>query len=274
MTPRKIGDWKKLPELSGFCDLTSPPKEIYYLGKWNPEIFANTVAVVGSRRMTEYGRRVVEKIVTQLVFEKRTVVSGFMYGVDQYAHQVCIEQSGKTLAVLGWGIDWPLEGFDKKLAEEIINSQGILLSEWKSQRPTLWTFPQRNRIITALSKEVIVVEAAEKSGSLITARLAIKLKRKLWAVPGPIISRTSAGTNFLIAKGLASPWLGETDIKEKSLHTTDPILSLLESESLTASEIARKLTNPVSEIGANLSILLLKGLVSERGGKYYLTYAN
>lgn len=274
MTPKKIDNWEKRPELCGLKDLSSPPKEIYYQEEWYPEIFADCVAVVGSRRMTEYGRRVVEKIVTKLVFEKKTVVSGFMYGVDQYAHEVCLEQSGKTIAVLGWGIDWPLEGYDQKLAEKIISCGGILLSEWKSQRPALWTFPQRNRIITALSKEVIVVEAAEKSGSLITARLAIKLKRKLWAVPGPITSRTSTGTNYLIAKGLASPWLGNADIKEKSLLTRDPILSLLENESLTADEIARKLASPVANIGAKLSILLLKGLISERSGKYYLTYAN
>lgn len=274
MTPKKIDHWEKLSELSSLNDLSSPPKEIYYQGEWHSEIFADCVAVVGSRRMTEYGRRVVEKIVTKLVFEKKTVVSGFMYGVDQYAHEVCLKQGGKTIAVLGWGIDWPLEDFDKKLAQNIINCGGILLSEWKSQRPALWTFPQRNRIITALSKEVIVVEAAEKSGSLITARLAIKLKRKLWAVPGPITSRTSTGTNFLIAKGLASPWLENTDIKEKYLQQEDPILSLLENESLTTDEIARKLASPVANIGAKLSILLLKGLISERSGKYYLTYAN
>lgn len=274
MNAKKISDWKKLSELKGLHDLSNPPKEIYYIGTWGPEIFKDCTAVVGSRKMTDYGSRAVEKIVTKLVFERKTVVSGFMYGVDQYAHQVCLEQGGKTVSVLGWGVDWPLAGYDKQLAEKIIASGGLLLSEWKSQRPTLWTFPARNRIIAALSKDVIIVEAAEKSGSLITARLAIKLKRKLWAVPGPITSRTSVGTNSLIANKQACLWIGETLSKKKIGGFDDPVLSLLENESLAADEIARKLDKSVSEIGAKLSLLLLDGSISERGGKYFLRDAD
>lgn len=250
-------------------DLSSPPKEIFYQGKLDLKIFENCVAVVGSRRMTEYGRRVIEKLVPQLVFEKKTVVSGFMYGTDQYAHQTTINNGGKTIAVLGWGINKKMEDYDKKLAEEIISSGGLLISEWEEQEGALWTFPARNRIVAALSDEVFVIEAAAKSGSLITAGMAAKLKRKIWAVPGPITSKTSVGTNNLIAIGQAKMWTGAASAKA-SASQASPILNILENEALTADELARKLNKSIIEIGTELSMLLLNGSVFERSGKYYL----
>src|SRR3989344_2725155 len=128
---QRIDKWQKLSELSRLKDLQDPPKELFYTGKWNKDLFQNCVAFCGSRGMTKYGRRVIEKIVPQLVFEKKTIISGFMYGVDQYAHQVCIENGGKTIAVLGWGIKRELDGGDKKLAERIIDSGGLIISEWE-----------------------------------------------------------------------------------------------------------------------------------------------
>lgn len=219
--------------------------------------------------MTEYGRRAIEKIVPQLVFEKKTIVSGFMYGVDQYAHEQTIANGGKTITVLGWGINYPLEGMDKKLAENIIDAGGLLLSEWEEQQPTLWTFPVRNRIVAALCEEVIVVEAAQKSGSLITARIASELKRQLWAVPGPITSRTSAGTNALIASGRAKMWLGISE--QLSVQFDDPMLQIISCEPLSASELARKLGKSVADVGAQLSMLAVTGQVVEQGGKYYVS---
>ena len=219
--------------------------------------------------MTDYGRRVIEKIVPRFVFEKKTLVSGFMYGVDQYAHQVCIENGGKTIAVLGWGIKRELEGTDRKLAQSIVSSGGLLLSEWENQQATLWTFPVRNRIVAALCEDVIVVEAAVKSGSLITANIARKLKRTLWAVPGPITSRTSSGTNALIAQGYAHMWLGDTPQKMPIMG--DPLVQLVQENELTANDIARRLGKPVSEIGAQLSLLTVTGQLTERGGKYYVS---
>lgn len=258
----------KIPEK--LLDLSSPPKEIFYQGRLDLKIFANCVAVVGSRRMTEYGRRVIEKLIPQLVFEKKTIVSGFMYGTDQYAHQTTINNGGKTVAVLGWGINKKLEDYDKKLAEEIIDSGGLLISEWEDQEGALWTFPARNRIVAALSDEVFVIEAAEKSGSLITAGMAAKLKRTVWAVPGPITSKTSVGTNNLIAEGKAKMWTGLAT-SHQSLVTGNPILDILENESLTADELTRKLNKSIVEIGTELSMLLLNGVILERSGKYYLT---
>lgn len=226
MAYQKIIGWPKHSELSRLLDLNNPPKEIYFSGKWNSKIFKNCVAVIGSRRMTEYGRKVVEKIIPQLVSQKQTIISGFMYGVDQYAHQVCLENGGKTIAVLGWGINHKLKGFDLKLAQKIVKNKGLLLSEWENQQPSYWTFPARNRLVAALSKKVIVVEAAEKSGSLITVKIATRLKREIWAVPGPITNRFSAGTNILIASGKAKMYLDNFS----SLDQNKTQLSLFNSE--------------------------------------------
>lgn len=272
MPSKIISNCHKHSELKNLKDLSSSPKEIFYFGRWQPEIFKNCVAVVGSRRMTNYGRSVIEKIIPKLVFEKKTIISGFMTGCDQYAHEQTIENGGETIAVLGWGINFPLEGYDKKLAKKIIDSGGLIISEWENQKPTLWTFPYRNRIVAALSDEVIIIEAAVKSGSLITANWAKKLKRKLWTIPGPITSKVSAGTNALIAAGDAQMWLDENLIPKQDL--SDPLLNLISSEPLTANELARKLNLPINELGAKLSLLTLEGNLIEKDSKYFLNDAN
>lgn len=265
---QEIQNWQSISELGKLSDLSTPPKQLFFQGNWNPKIFEHCIAMVGSRKMTDYGERAVEKIVPGIVQQGKTIVSGFMYGVDQYAHQICCENGGKTIAVLGWGISHKLTGEDLKLAEKIISAGGILLSEWETQKPTHWTFPARNRIVAALAQEVIIIEAAEKSGSLITAKLAGKLKRIVWAVPGPITSRTSAGTNNLIAAGKAKVWIGTVQVSR--LQSDDPVLQILDNEALTADELARKMGIPISEAGAKLSLLLLSGTILEKGGKYYL----
>ncbi len=268
----EVKNWQKKEELKKLLDLSTPPKNLYYVGKWNPQIFKKCVAIVGSRKMTSYGERIIEKLVPSLIAKDYTIVSGFMYGVDQYAHKVCVENNGRTIAVLGWGITTPLFGDDLKLAKQIVDNNGLLLSEWEDQKSALWTFPQRNRIVAALSDKIYVVEAALKSGSLITAKIATKLKRELWAVPGPVTSRTSFGTNSLIADGKAKMWLGDNQ-SYKVLPfeaNDDPILSLLENEALTADELYRKLNLSVSEIGSKLSMFLLSGQIKEKEGKYFL----
>lgn len=272
MDYQEIDDWHKLRELRTLRELTTPPKHLYFIGSLNPDLFENCVAIVGSRKMTDYGTRVIEKIVPQIVSNKQTIVSGFMYGVDQYAHKTCLENGGKTIAVLGWGINTRLTGEDLKLARKIIDSGGLLLSEWESQKPTHWTFPSRNRIVAALSKQVIVVEAAENSGSLITARIALSLKREVLAVPGPITSRTSQGTNNLIATGKAKMFLAT--LNSPKYAKSDPILQILDNESLTTDELSRKLGLPISQVGAQLSLLLLSGQVLEKGGRYYINDAS
>lgn len=274
MDYHEVSNWQKRKELKKLLDLSTPPKNLYFKGIWKNEIFEKCTAVVGSRKMTDYGARVVEKIIPQLISQGQTVVSGFMYGVDQYAHQVCIEQGGKTIAVLGWGISNKLTSGDAKLAKKILDSGGLLLSEWQDQKGAHWTFPLRNRIVAALCQDIVVVEAAENSGSLITARAGLRLKRTVWAVPGPITSRTSRGTNRLIAEAKAKMWLGENQMQLPLIHNSDPLLAILENEALTADELSRKLNLPVSGLGAQLSLLLLSGQITEKGGKYYISDAS
>ena len=237
---------------------------MYYQGEWDDSLFDKCMTIVGSRRMTDYGKRVIEKIVPQLVQDGWTIVSGFMYGVDQYVHQTCIECGGRTIAVLGWGID-------QETDTKIIDSGGLLLSLWKDQKGTLWTFPARDRVMAAIGHELIVVEAGIKSGSLITAEMAYNLKKPIWAVPGPITSSVSVGTNMLIAEGRAKILNNfQFSISNLQSNSNDPILQLIQDQGLDVSEIARRLGKSASEIGSELTMLMLKGDVEEREGKYFV----
>lgn len=259
------------PTIPRLRDLSQPPKQLYYRGTWDETLFTKCAAVVGSRRVTQYGRMVVEKLVPHLVQEGYTIVSGFMYGVDQAAHRECLACGGKTIAVLGWGINWDgLDASDKKLMSEI-EENGLVLSEWEEQKPMLWTFPQRNRIVAAIAQDVFIVEAAVKSGALITARIAAKLKRTIWAAPGPITSSVSEGTNQLIAQGRAKMWLPNAGSRLPLTASNDPIVNLLETQSLDASGIARSLHQPIDTIGAQLSLLVLSGDIIQREGTYYVS---
>ncbi|MEK7091036.1 MAG: DNA-processing protein DprA [Patescibacteria group bacterium] len=244
--------------------------KLYYQGEWSDEIFAKCMGVVGSRRMTSYGRRVVEKIVPQLVAGGWTIVSGMMYGVDQAAHEVCLDCGGKTIGVLGWGIEYNAGDREQDLQRKIVESGGLLVSLWKDQMGTNWTFPARNQVVADICHELIVVEAAAKSGALLTAGMMIKRKKPVWAVPGPVTSSVSAGTNMLIAKGMAKMWQG-SEVRSQELGASNPILELIKDEGLEADEIARKLGQPISEVGAQLSLLSLSGEVEEREGKFFRT---
>lgn len=245
-------------------------EKLYFKGDADASIFAKCVAVVGSRRMTTYGERVIEKIVPPLVDAGITIVSGYMYGVDQKAHKMALECGGKSIAVLGWGIDWGKEEPTKNL---------LFMSEYPGEiKSQLWMFPRRNRIVAGLSLAVIVVEAAAKSGSLITADFAIKYKRKLFAVPGPITSKISEGSNNLIKQGLAKMCTsGEEVLKELQIEYKNisskisdiKIVALLQSEALTVDELAIKIGKNTIEIGEELTILQLKGDIFEDGGKFY-----
>lgn len=196
------------------------PEKLYYRGEWDDKLFEKSLAIVGSRKMTRYGREVVTQFMPALVAEGVTVISGFMYGVDCEAHQQCVKLGGKTVAVLGWGLDY--KSGDMRLYKKILDGGGLVISEYeKDFKATRWSFPQRNRIVSGLAGlGVLVVEAGEKSGSLITARMAGEENRAVWAVPGPINGAVSKGTNWLIKKGLAKMMTTAEDIWGKSDETT------------------------------------------------------
>lgn len=183
-------------------EIYNPPKKIYAIG--NIEILNYTgIAIVGSRKATEYGKRVTLKLSEDLSKRKIVIISGLAKGIDSYAHIGTLNvKSGRTIAVLGSGIKeiYPKENIE--LARKIVKNGGCIISEYPpEEKPNKSNFPERNRIISGLSKGIVVVEASEKSGSLITADFALEQGREVFAIPGNIYNNTSIGTNKLIQQG-------------------------------------------------------------------------
>lgn len=267
-------------------------KKLFYRGENPNNLINDSIAIVGSRQMTRYGREIVDKFVSDFVLNGITTISGFMYGVDTEVHQKTVDYGGKTIAVFGCGLDVIYPAENKKLYNQIIESDGSVVSEYEdSAKPHLWKFPQRNKIVVELASiGVLVIEAGESSGSLVTAKLAKKAGKKVWAVPGPINSRVSVGCNKLIKSGDAKMATSVEDILGKRLRFSSAIeisteriaktstlsrqeqeiYKLLQLESMEIDEIARKTGESIVEIGTTLSIMGIKGLVAESGGKYFL----
>lgn len=180
-------------------EIADPPVTLYVRGAWEACLEAPCVAVVGSRRCSTYGQNVSLMVGRDLAARGVTVVSGLARGIDAAAHRGALEASGRTVAVLGTGVDEVYPREHRKLAAEILERGGALVSQFPlGTPPVAENFPYRNRIISGLCLGTLVVEAAENSGSLITARLALEQGREVYAVPGNITSRNSFGTNYLI----------------------------------------------------------------------------
>ena len=180
-------------------EIYDPPIVIYVKGAWEACLDQPCVAVVGSRRCSTYGQNAALMLARDLAQRGVTVVSGFARGIDAAAHRGALEGGGRTVAVLGTGMGQYYPRDHKRLADEIIDRGGAIVTQFPlGTPPVAENFPYRNRIISGLSLGVVVVEAAENSGSLITARLAIEQNREVFAVPGNITSRNSFGTNYLI----------------------------------------------------------------------------
>ncbi|HTK03404.1 MAG TPA: DNA-processing protein DprA [Alphaproteobacteria bacterium] len=256
----------------------------YFRGNWDDSIFKKSIAVVGSRRMTRYGKEVTDKFVSELVANGITTISGFMYGIDTEVHQKTIDYGGRTVAVLGCGLDVIYPPENEKLYISILENNGLIISEYEpSSKPHLWKFPQRNKVVAALaSMGILVIEAGENSGSLITAKLAIKMKKKVFVVPGPITSNVSKGTNDLIKSGKGIMVTSPSDITGHKLEIENDDLKLdlsgieekiyhiLETEALNTDEIAVQINENIVEVGTALSLMNIKGLVTESGGKFYV----
>lgn len=196
-------------------EIYDPPLVIYFKGNMNFD-FKKCLAIVGSRKHSYYGEKIINSLLKTLIEQNLIIVSGLALGIDSLAHQVCLNNKGKTLAVLGSSLEdknlYPKE--NKLLAKNIINSGGALLSEFPlGTAPSRESFPLRNRVISGLSQATLVIEAKERSGSLITANQALEQGREVMAVPGNIFSKYSAGTNKLISLG-AKLVRNEDDILE------------------------------------------------------------
>lgn len=276
---------KEYPSL--LKSIFNPPAVLYTKGDITL-LNSPCLAIVGTRRITSYGREITEMFAKELSEAGLTIVSGMAFGVDGVAHKAAIDTKGKTIAVLGNGVDLAYPKENEKLYEEILDSGGLIISEYSpGMPPNNGTFPARNRIVAGLSKGVLVTEGAEDSGSLITANYGLEFGRKVFAVPGPITSQLSKAPLDLIEKGAKLVTSAEQIIKELGLKNKDlrmktktkidglskeekKILEVLENESLYFDEIV-KLTGISSQIlGTTLSLMEIKGFIKNTGSLYYL----
>jgi len=266
-------------------ELDQPPPLLYTQGEIIPDD-EWSVAIVGTRRVTAYGRQVAEDIAGSLARNGLTIISGLARGVDSIAHQAALDAGGRTIAVLGSGLDRIYPPENRSLAEQI-KANGALISEYSpSTPPEASNFPQRNRLISGLSLAVIVVEAGTKSGALITANFAADQGREVFAVPGNITSPASKGTNRLISSG-AHPMLNAEQVLEilelglvaehRSARVALPsdaleaqLFETLGGEPLHIDEITNRTEIPVEKVTATLALMELKGMVRQVGGMQYI----
>lgn len=195
-------------------EITDPPQQLYARGNSALLHATHLLAVVGSRQASSYGQQCIERLLPTIIKAGVVIVSGLAYGIDSLAHQASVDLKAPTIAVLGTGIDdasiYPRPNL--KLAHNILENNGLLVSEYApGTAPAKHHFPKRNRIIVGLSQVTLIMQAAEKSGSLISARLASEYNRDVAAVPGPITDPLSAGPNTLIKDG-ATPVSTSQDI--------------------------------------------------------------
>ncbi len=261
------------------------PPLIYVRGNLKPEDEC-CLAVVGTRRATVYGRQVTEEIVTELAKNKITIVSGLAKGIDSIAHRAALETNGRTIAVFASGLDIVYPAENASLARDIIE-KGALVSEYPlGTRPKADNFPRRNRIMSGISLGVLVIEAGERSGALITVEQALQQNREVFAVPGSILSPASKGTNSLLQQG-ATLVRNHIDILEelnlamvtqqlemKELLPTDKtealLLRQLSSEPSHIDEICRQSSLTASTVSSALAMMELKGMVKQVGAMNYV----
>ncbi len=281
----KVLTWDDEDYPRHLTEIDQPPPVLYVRGSLLPED-EWAVAIVGTRRVTSYGRQVAEEVATTLAQNGVTIVSGLARGVDSIAHQAAINAGGRTLAVLGNGVDLVYPPENRRLATQIME-QGALVSDYAlGIPPDGVNFPPRNRIISGLSMAVIIVEAGMTSGALITASFAAEQGRDVFAVPGNINAPQSQGTNRLIRDG-AQPLLSPQDVLE-TLNLTmvtehravrvalpaDPVESrlykLLSREPMHVDEIRAQADMPIETVSATLAMMELKGMVRQVGGMNYV----
>lgn len=268
--------------------IDSAPIGLYVKGNKKLLLEKNNIAIVGARRITSYGRDVTKQITKELVQNNLVITSGMALGVDGVAHTAVLEEKGFTIAVLGCGVDCPYPRENEKLYENILDNNGLIISEYPlGMSASPGTFPARNRIIAAISLAVLVTEAAEDSGSLITAEYALKFEKKLFAVPGPINSSMSRGALKLLKEGATLVSSGEDIIKElnikpktkNSKHKINSwklnkeeklVYKTLENEALQIDQIVRITKIPAGKLMVILTDLELRNIVVNANGRFVI----
>ena len=263
-----------------------PPPVLFLKGSLCPED-DYAVAIVGTRRVTAYGRQVACELAAYLARNKITVVSGLARGVDAIAHQAALDAGGRTLAVLGSGVDVVYPPEHRSLAAALTQNGALISDYYPGTSPEGNNFPPRNRIISGLSLAVVIVEAGERSGALITANFAAGQGREVFAVPGPIYAPRSKGANRLIRDG-ALPLLDFSEILEAlKLTQIDDyryarqvlpendiellLMDALKEEPMHINEIKAATGLPIDKISSTLVLMELKGLVRNTGNLTYLS---
>jgi len=269
-------------------EISNAPKQLYVRGNL-PKDHNLNFAIVGTRTASDYGRTLAFKIAKELAELGFNIISGLALGIDTQAHLGALEGKGKTTAVMGSAIDdnsiYPSENLN--LVKKIISSGGAVISEYQpGTKSEIWFFPERNRIIAGLSQGVLVVEAPEKSGALITARLALEQNREVFAIPGSIFSKNSFGTNNLIKSG-AKMVISVDDILEE-LNLTDlktekeitekenlteeekAILNIIEKEPIYIDKICQLSKMAASQVLAVVSLLEIKDIIKNIGGSKFV----
>lgn len=287
---RKSLKIEEFPEL--LKEIPSPPEEIYLIGEF-PSENSLFLAVVGTRKFSNYGKEACERIIGGLARQSEkeiVIVSGLALGIDSFAHMSALKNNLKTIAVPGSGLDDKVlhPRSNLKLSKEIVHSGGCLLSEFPWDMPAaVHTFPRRNRIIAGLSQAVLVIEAPEKSGALITARLAIDFNRDVFAVPGSIFSENSKGVNRLIKMGAAPVVSGEDILEAFGIEISLPHLQAGErnmrfnfspveemifsaiTEPISKDDLIRKVAMPAEKINPILTMMEISGIIKETNGEIY-----
>lgn len=269
-------------------EITDPPKKLYVEGTLPPEEH-KWLAVVGSRKYSNYGKEVTESLVAGLAGYPIVIVSGLALGIDAIAHRSALSAKLKTVAVPGSGLDRSVlyPSTNRRLAEEIVENKGALLSEFEPKfSATAWSFPQRNRLLAGLSDVVLVVEAEQKSGALITSKFATEYNRDVCTVPGSVFSSSSTGPHMLIKLG-ATPITSPKDLLEalgfditarqtlsaKRYDDCPPeekkVIALLQAP-LSRDDLLDQLLMPIGKANALLSLMEIKELIKESGGEIHL----
>lgn len=278
----RVTTWKDPTYPALLKEIAHPPHILYTCGTLSEDDnFA--LAIVGTRKITSYGQQVTEQFARELAANQVTVVSGLAQGIDTVAHQAALAAGGRTLAILGSGLDSIYPRANIALARQIVDSKrGALISEFPlGVKPESGNFPARNRIIAGLSLGVLVTEAPETSGALITANFAQEQGREVFAVPGSIFAKSSGGTNRLILDG-AHPVLGIEDIikalnlflipQKRELQAALPenpeeqtLLTLLNHEPQHVDTLIRTSQLPATTVTATLMMMELKGMIKQLG---------
>ncbi|MCE9585200.1 DNA-processing protein DprA [Candidatus Nomurabacteria bacterium] len=265
-------------------EIPQPPENLWIIGDF-PEEELIYLCIVGSRKFTSYGKEICEKIITGLKGYPIAIVSGFAMGIDTIAHKKAMQMGLKTLVFPGSGLSdeamYPKTNV--RLMREVVESGGCLISEFEPDfKATHWSFPMRNRLMAGLCKATLVIEAEEKSGTLITARLATEYNRDLLAVPGSVFSPSSKGTNKLIKQG-ATPVTCAEDVLEalgfEQEKDEDKQMRLFEDlspeekkvidllrEPMSRDELIRELKMKISDANSLLSVMEIKELIKEELG--------